>query len=191
MNSRQVKDVYIGDGGLVDNAELVDSTLLSDVDEPSEVTGGARYNSRMWLLLRDFFAALLTVYGGRSSNRAVLSTRLHACRTQCSVNTATSTGTASFSTPFLGPTVVSLKARYQLLSLELPQLMCTLPMHQVTSCLVGPFVGFHHQALLIACFWPSGKGNIGYGANVGSNHTLKAPDQELWPGEGLFFGLGV
>ena len=73
----------------------------------------------------------------------------------------------------------------------LPQLMCTLPMHQVTSCLVGPFVGFHHQALLIACFWPSGKGNIGYGANVGSNHTLKAPDQELWPGEGLFFGLGV
>ena len=57
--------------------------------------------------------------------------------------------------------------------------------------MVGPFVGFHHQALLIACFWPSGKGNIGYGANVGSNHTLKAPDQELWPGEGCFFGLGV
>ena len=53
--------------------------------------------------------------------------------------------------------------------------------------LVGPFVGFHHQALLIACFWPDGKGNIGYGANVGSNHTLKAPDQELWPGEGCFF----
>jgi hypothetical protein len=62
---------------------------------------------------------------------------------------------------------------------------------EVTSCLVGPFVGFHHQALLIACFWPSGKGNVGYGANVGSNHTLKAPDQELWPGEGNFFGLGI
>ncbi|HDN97713.1 MAG TPA: DUF4954 family protein [bacterium] len=62
---------------------------------------------------------------------------------------------------------------------------------EVTSSLVGPFVGFHHQALLIAALWPEGKGNVGYGANVGSNHTGKAPDQEIWPGEGLFFGLGV
>lgn len=62
---------------------------------------------------------------------------------------------------------------------------------EVTACLVGPFVGFHHQALLIAAFWPEGKGNVGYGANVGSNHTSKAPDQEIWPGEGIFFGLGV
>ena len=44
---------------------------------------------------------------------------------------------------------------------------------------------------MIASFWPEGKGNVGYGANVGSNHTLKAPDQELWPGEGVFFGLGT
>ena len=44
--------------------------------------------------------------------------------------------------------------------------------------------------MLIATFWPTGKGNIGYGANVGSNHTLKAPDQECWPSEGMFFGLG-
>ncbi|KPJ57096.1 MAG: hypothetical protein AMS16_01530 [Planctomycetes bacterium DG_58] len=62
---------------------------------------------------------------------------------------------------------------------------------EVTASLCGPFVGFHHQALLIAAFWPEGKGNVGYGANVGSNHTSKAPDQELWPGEGTFFGLGV
>lgn len=61
---------------------------------------------------------------------------------------------------------------------------------EVTSSFVGPFVGFHHQALLIASIWPQGKGNIGYGANVGSNHTLKAPDQELFHGEGVFFGLG-
>ena len=59
------------------------------------------------------------------------------------------------------------------------------------SSLLGPFVGFHHQALLISAFWPEGKGNLGYGANVGSNHTSKAPDQEIWPGEGTFFGLGV
>ncbi len=62
---------------------------------------------------------------------------------------------------------------------------------EVTASLVGPFVGFHHQSLLIAALWPEGKGNIGYGANVGSNHTAKAPDQEIWPGEGTFFGLGV
>jgi hypothetical protein len=62
---------------------------------------------------------------------------------------------------------------------------------EVTASLCGPFVGFHHQALLIAAFWPEGKGNVGYGANVGSNHTSKAPDQELWPGEGTFFGLGT
>jgi len=61
---------------------------------------------------------------------------------------------------------------------------------EVTAALVGPFVGFHHQSLLIAAFWPEGKGNVGYGANVGSNHTAKAPDQEIWPGEGTFFGLG-
>ncbi len=61
---------------------------------------------------------------------------------------------------------------------------------EVTACLVGPFVGFHHQSLLIAAFWPAGKGNIAYGAMVGSNHTGRSPDQEIWPGEGTFFGLG-
>jgi hypothetical protein len=62
---------------------------------------------------------------------------------------------------------------------------------EVTSSLVGPFVNFHHQALLIAAVWPEGKGNVSYGANVGSNHTGKAPDQEFLPGEGAFLGLGV
>ncbi|NOY09540.1 MAG: DUF4954 family protein [Spirochaetes bacterium] len=62
---------------------------------------------------------------------------------------------------------------------------------EVTSCIVGPFVGFHHQSLLIAAIWPEGRGNVGYGANVGSNHTSKAPDQEIFCGEGTFFGLGV
>jgi Domain of unknown function (DUF4954) len=61
---------------------------------------------------------------------------------------------------------------------------------EATACLVGPFVGFHHQALLIAAIWPEGRGNVAYGANVGSNHTGKKPDQEIRPGEGMFFGLG-
>jgi hypothetical protein len=60
---------------------------------------------------------------------------------------------------------------------------------EATASFLGPFVGFHHQSLLIASFWPRGRGNIGYGANVGSNHTTRVADQECWPGEGLFFGL--
>jgi hypothetical protein len=62
---------------------------------------------------------------------------------------------------------------------------------EATACLLGPFVSFHHQALLIATLWPEGRGNVAYGANVGSNHTSKAPDQEFRPGEGAFLGLGV
>ncbi len=60
---------------------------------------------------------------------------------------------------------------------------------EVHASLLGPFVGLHHQSLLIAAWWPSGRGNVGYGANVGSNHTSRSPDQEVRPGEGMFFGL--
>ena len=60
---------------------------------------------------------------------------------------------------------------------------------EITSSLAGPFTAAHHQSLLIAARWPEGKGNIGYGANVGSNHTSRLPDQEIRPGEGQFFGL--
>ncbi|MFW5729846.1 MAG: DUF4954 family protein, partial [Spirochaetota bacterium] len=62
---------------------------------------------------------------------------------------------------------------------------------EVTASVVGPFVGMHHQSLLIAALWPEGRGNVGYGANVGSNHTSRTADQEIWPGEGTFFGLGT
>lgn len=62
---------------------------------------------------------------------------------------------------------------------------------EVTASLVGPFVGLHHQSMLIGVLWPQGKGNVASGANVGSNHTSRAPDQELWCGEGMFLGLGV
>lgn len=62
---------------------------------------------------------------------------------------------------------------------------------EITASLVGPFLGFHHQALLIAASWAAGKGNIGHGAKIGSNHTGRAPDQEFRGGEGVFFGLGT
>ena len=61
---------------------------------------------------------------------------------------------------------------------------------EVTSSLVGPFVALHHQSLLIAAIWPEGKGNVAYGAMIGANHTGRAPDQEVWPGEGVFSVLG-
>lgn len=61
---------------------------------------------------------------------------------------------------------------------------------EVNDSLLGPFTTALHHALVIAAWWPEGRGNIGYGANVGSNHTGRAPDQEIWPGEGVFFGLG-
>ncbi|MCL2155433.1 MAG: DUF4954 family protein [Leptospirales bacterium] len=61
---------------------------------------------------------------------------------------------------------------------------------EISSTIAGPFTGAHHQSLLIACIWPKGRGNIGYGANIGSNHTSRLPDQEILPGEGMFFGLG-
>lgn len=62
---------------------------------------------------------------------------------------------------------------------------------EVTASLVGPFVGMHHQSLLIAAWWPEGRGNVGAGASVGSNHTSRAPDQEMRAGEGTFFGLAA
>lgn len=37
------------------------------------------------------------------------------------------------------------------------------------NSLLGPHVGFHHQALLIATTWVLGRGNISYGAMIGSH----------------------
>ncbi len=69
--------------------------------------------------------------------------------------------------------------------------LCNISAGEVVSCLVGPLTNMHHQSLLIATIWPEGKGNVSQGANIGSNHTSRAPDQELRGGEGMFLGLGV
>jgi hypothetical protein len=60
---------------------------------------------------------------------------------------------------------------------------------EMTASLAGPLTAMHHQSLLIAARWSGGRGNIGYGANIGSNHTSRMPDQEILCGEGIFFGL--
>jgi NDP-sugar pyrophosphorylase family protein len=61
---------------------------------------------------------------------------------------------------------------------------------EVTASIIGPYIGFHHQSMVIGALWFNGRGNVGYGANIGSNHTSKLPDQEHFCGEGMFYGLG-
>jgi Domain of unknown function (DUF4954) len=60
---------------------------------------------------------------------------------------------------------------------------------EVHVSILGPNTNAHHQSLVIASLWPCGRGNVGYGANVGSNHTGRIPDQECCIGEGIFWGL--
>lgn len=68
---------------------------------------------------------------------------------------------------------------------------CHIEEGEVNSSYMGPLTQMHHHSLLIAALWPEGCGNLGYGANIGSNHTGRMPDQEIMPGQGMFFGLGV
>ena len=68
---------------------------------------------------------------------------------------------------------------------------CHIEEAEVSCSFVGPLTQLHHHSLLISALWPKGCGNLGYGANVGSNHTGRKPDQEIHPGQGTFFGLGV
>mmetsp|Transcript_6579 Transcript_6579/g.7179 ORF Transcript_6579/g.7179 Transcript_6579/m.7179 type:complete len:665 (-) Transcript_6579:74-2068(-) len=60
---------------------------------------------------------------------------------------------------------------------------------EVHASVLGPNTNAHHQSLLISVLWPLGRGNVGYGANVGSNHTGRLPDQEVVAAEGTFWGL--
>lgn len=61
---------------------------------------------------------------------------------------------------------------------------------EVTSSFMGPFIGMHHDSIVIGVDWGEGMGNVGAGTRLGSNHTGRAPDQEMRTGEGVFLGLG-
>jgi len=61
---------------------------------------------------------------------------------------------------------------------------------EIHASVIGPNTNAHHQSLVIGMLWPLGRGNVAYGANVGSNHTGRLPDQECSAGEGIFWGLG-
>ncbi|MBA2480825.1 MAG: DUF4954 family protein [Planctomycetes bacterium] len=153
LHSNRVRDAYIGMGAVVDNAlDLSNSTVLSSVDEPTEVTGGAAVTDS------------ILQWGVKITGNAII-------RRSAMLEHSAADEHAAVESSVIGPNT-------------------TISKGEVTATLLGPFVGFHHQSLLIAAYWPEGKGNIAYGAMVGSNHTGRAPDQEIWPGEGAFFGLG-
>ena len=153
-NTPKIIDTYVGEGALIDNANLVQNvTMLSLVEEKAKILNGSYVVNSILQWGSDVNSMSIV-------DSSVLTEHSHAERH------------GKVTGSILGPNSGVAEG-------------------ECTASLCGPFVGFHHQALLIAAFWPEGKGNVGYGANVGSNHTSKAPDQEIWCGEGTFFGLGV
>jgi hypothetical protein len=152
-HAERVRDCYVGTAAVIDNAlDLTDAAVLSSVEEPTEVSGGAAVTE-----------AILQ-WGVKVTGHAIV-------RRSAMLEHSAADEHASIEGSAIGPNTTIAKG-------------------EVTATLLGPFVGFHHQSLLIAAYWPEGKGNVAYGAMVGSNHTGRAPDQEIWPGEGTFFGLG-
>ncbi len=150
----QVKDAYMGEGAVIDNANVVqNATLLSTHEERTTISHGAYVRNSCIQYGCDVTSMAIV-------DDSVLTEHSHVERH------------GKVTQSIIGPNTGVAEG-------------------EVTASLIGPFVGFHHQAMLIAALWPEGKGNVGYGANVGSNHTSKAPDQEIWCGEGFFFGLGV
>ncbi len=153
LHTERIQDAYIGPAAVVDHLhELANVAVLSSVDEPVHLDGGAA--------ITDSVVQWGVHVGGSSIVRRSVLIEHSAVDSHATVEDSV-----------IGPNTHIAKG-------------------EVTASLVGPFVGFHHQSLLIAAFWPEGKGNVAYGAMVGSNHTGRAPDQEIWPGEGVFYGLG-
>jgi hypothetical protein len=153
-HAARVEDTYVGPGGVIDGATLVQNcTMLCTPEEKAVVSHGA------------FVRNSCVQWGCEITSMAIVDDSVLIEHSHVERH-------GKVTQSIIGPNTGIVEG-------------------EVTACLVGPFVGFHHQALLIAAIWPEGKGNVAYGANVGSNHTLKAPDQEIWCGEGTFFGLGA
>jgi hypothetical protein len=153
-HTARVEDVFVGPGGVIDGAILVqNSTMLCTPEEKAVISHGAivRNSCMQW--------------GCEISSMAIVDDSVLVEHSRVERH-------GKVRQSIIGPNTGIAEG-------------------EVTACLVGPFVGFHHQALLIAALWPEGMGNVASGANVGSNHTSRAPDQELWCGEGTFFGLGA
>jgi hypothetical protein len=167
MHARQIQGVYIGAGCRVAGASLLRETaLLSSSADPSAAGSASAAAASVPPAFAGEDAWIeksILMPGARVESAGKVS------RSLLLENSAVAWG-GMVSQSVLGPGTEVQKG-------------------EVTASLLGPFVGFHHQSLLISALWPEGRGNIAYGANVGSNHTGKKPDQEIRPGEGNFFGL--
>ncbi|MBO7501505.1 MAG: DUF4954 family protein [Fibrobacterales bacterium] len=62
---------------------------------------------------------------------------------------------------------------------------------EVSSSLLGPFVGMHHQAQVVSVLWPAGLGSVEAGCLVGNDTSGRFPNREAILGEGVSFGLGA
>ncbi|CAM9416364.1 unnamed protein product [Scytosiphon promiscuus] len=163
MSCSRVVDVFVGTNALLEASAVENATILSTAEEPSRVTCGSTVTSSL-------VQQGVTVDRGCIVSDSVLMEHSH----------VDNHGKLQHSV--LGPD-------------------SGVGAGECLHCLVGPFVGFHHQSLLIATIWPLGRGNVGYGANSGSRMLLivfgpvarqrAQADQEIWPGEGVFFGLST
>ncbi len=153
LSCKRILDAYVGCGAIVRGAdEVLNSTLLSNVEGPVEVGSGTRLNT---VIMKEGSCVIegATVSCSLLMEHASVTMHAKVSHSILCPDSCVSTG-------------------------------------ECHSSLVGPFIGFHHQALLISAIWPLGRGNISYGCNIGANHTTRRANQEIWPGEGMFFGLG-
>ena len=182
LHCPRIEDAFIGSGAIIEASRIINATVLSTPMERTVVEGGCLVEDSIvqWSCRCSSMAIVSNSFMCATSHVERHAKLLDSILGPCS---GASEGEISASLVGYGASCMRAFGMH-----ALPPL----PFLEITCCvlhLCRPFVGFHHQALLIACYWPAGRGNIGYGANVGSNHTGKAPDQEIWPGEGVFFGL--
>jgi len=62
---------------------------------------------------------------------------------------------------------------------------------EIANCLVGPAHTQHHNNSFLIAASTGGQCNIAAGATIGSNHTSRVNDGEIWAGRGFWPGLCV
>jgi carbonic anhydrase/acetyltransferase-like protein (isoleucine patch superfamily) len=62
---------------------------------------------------------------------------------------------------------------------------------EIANCLVGPAHSQHHNNSFLIAAHTGGQSNVAAGATIGSNHTSRVNDGEIWAGRGFWPGLCV
>ncbi|MFW5800749.1 MAG: DUF4954 family protein, partial [Spirochaeta sp.] len=164
-HTRLIRGVYVGPGCSVRSAdEIFRSALLGGILLPSSDTGRSDYIPATATIGPGAIIHDSTVQPGARVDSHARVTR------SCILETGGAENSAVVRDSIIGPGSI-------------------LGQGEVTASIVGPLTGQHHASLLIAADWSRGCGNIGYGANIGFNHSSRLADQEIRIGEGIFFGL--